>query len=92
MNIVPWYVYAFLSLPALLVGLVMGVMVADLRRIERPLIVIAAAVGAVAGEWLGVLGFRAFFNSMWPPACIGAGIGSGALSLAAAWVLSRRGR
>ncbi len=55
MVVIPWYGYAFLSIPCLLVGAVVGVVVADVRRVERPLIVIAGVVGAVSGEWLGVL-------------------------------------
>jgi uncharacterized membrane protein YeaQ/YmgE (transglycosylase-associated protein family) len=90
MVVIPWYVYAFLSIPCLLVGVVVGVVVADVRRVERLLVVIAGAVGSVSGEWLGVLEFRNFATSMWPPAFIGAFLGSCVLSVTAAWLLRSR--
>lgn len=90
MNVIPWYVYAFLSLLVLPIGVVVGVVAADMRRVERPLIVIAGAVGAVSGEWLGVLELRRLAGSMWPPALTGAFLGSCVLSAAAAWLTKRR--
>jgi hypothetical protein len=89
-NIIPWYIYALLSMPFLLIGLIVGVVVANRRGVARPLIVATGGLGAVAGEWLAVAAFRGLAGSMWPPAFIGALLGSGALSALAAWLARRR--
>jgi hypothetical protein len=89
-NVIPWYIYALLSVPFVVIGIVVGRVVADLRAVERPLVVIAGVVGAVSGAWLGALEFRDFASSMWPPGFIGAFFGSGALSALAAWLMNRR--
>ena len=90
MNVIPWFIYVFLSLPCMVIGVVVGVVVADMRGVPRPLIVIAGAVGAVSGEWLGVVELRRFADSMWPPAFAGALLGSCALTVAAASLMKRR--
>ena len=90
MNVIPWYIYAFLTMPFFLMGVVVGVVVANLSGVRRPLIAIAGAFGAVSGEWLGVLGLRRFAASIWPPAFVGALLGSCVLTLAAAWLIKRR--
>jgi hypothetical protein len=89
-NIIPWYVYVLLSLPCVPIGLLVGAFVANLRGVPRPLLVIVGALGAVAGEWLGVVALRGLSSSMWPPALLGACLGSGALCVLVAWLLRRR--
>lgn len=90
MNVIPWYVYVAFSLPLVAVGAVVGVVVAGLRGVGRPLVVTAAVAGALAGGWLSLLKLPRLGNTPWPNLFVGGVVGSCVLSVSAAWLTSRK--
>ena len=88
MNVLPWYVYVGFSVPFLLLGVVVGAVVAGVRGVPRPLIIMAGAAGAVSGQWW-FLALPRLVSSAWLISFIGALLGSCVLSVIAAWLTKR---
>jgi hypothetical protein len=89
-NVVPWYFNVCFSVPFFFLGVIVGVVVADIRGVQRPLVALAGAVGATAGEWFGLLELPRLANSPWVNASIGGFFGSCALSVLVAWLMKGR--
>jgi uncharacterized membrane protein YeaQ/YmgE (transglycosylase-associated protein family) len=87
---IPWWIYVGFSLPFFFMGIVVGSVVAGLHRVERPLVAIAGAVGALSGQWLALLELARLFSSPWLTSFVGAFLGSCVLSVIAAWLARRQ--